>query len=130
MAYGKLIIFELKKSFDDNTIEKVDFDNCEWGWFIKEEELTKTIVDDETEYHAMLAPEEMIKRFEKKKLQFEKNKKDNDRYAKWYLEVTEKPDMNFLKRRKQDYIIFERLVYDRRLIRINFHKYWWESGLN
>ena len=61
MAYGKLIIFELKKSFDDDTIEKVDFDNCEWGWFVKENELTETMIDDEKEFQAMLSPEEMVK---------------------------------------------------------------------
>ena len=130
MAYGKLIIFELKKSFDDDTIEKVDFDNCEWGWFIKENELTETMINDEKEFQAMLSPEEMIKRFEANKLQFEKDKAANDRYAKYYIETTEKPDMEFLKRRKSDHIVFERLVYDRRVVRITFHKYWWESGLN
>ena len=130
MAYGKLIIFELNKAFDDESIEKVDFDNCTWGWFIKDDELNKVTVDWEQEYQAMLSPEEMIKRFEANKLEFEKSKIANDRYAKWYLETTEKPDMEFLKSRKQDYLIFERLIYDRRLIRVNFHKYWWESGLN
>ena len=64
------------------------------------------------------------------KLEFDKSKTANDRYVKWYLETTEKPDMEFLKSRKKDYLIFERLVYDRRLIRVNFHKYWWESGMN
>lgn len=130
MAYGKLIIFELKKSFDDETIERVDFDNCTWGWFIKDNELNKVIVDWEQEYQAMLSPEEMIRRFEANKLEFDKSKTANDRYVKWYLETTEKPDMEFLKSRKKDYLIFERLVYDRRLIRVNFHKYWWESGMN
>jgi hypothetical protein len=130
VAYGKLIIFELKKSFDDETIERVDFDNCTWGWFIKDNELNKVIVDWEQEYQAMLSPEEMIRRFEANKLEFDKSKTANDRYVKWYLETTEKPDMEFLKSRKKDYLIFERLVYDRRLIRVNFHKYWWESGMN
>ena len=30
MAYGKLVIFEYKEFLEDDTIEKVDFDNCEW----------------------------------------------------------------------------------------------------
>ena len=130
MAYGKLIIFEIKKSFDDDTIEKVDFDNCEWGWFVKESELNETIIDGEKEFQAILSPEEMVKRFEANKLQFEKNKASNDRYAKYYIETTENPDMNFLQRRKSDYLVFEKLVYDPRVVRVTFHKYWWESGLN
>ena len=130
MAYGQLVVFELKKSFDDDEIEKVDFDNCLFGWFIKEDELVKTTIDGEIEFQAVLSADEMIKRFEANKLQFEKDKTANDRYAKWYLETTPEPDIEFLKRRKQDYLIFERLIYDRRLIRVTFHKYWWESGLN
>ena len=47
MAYGQLVVFELKKSFDDDEIEKVDFDNCLFGWFIKEDELVKTTIDGE-----------------------------------------------------------------------------------
>lgn len=130
MAYDQLVVFELKKSFSDEEIEKVDFDNCLFGWFIKEDELVETMIDGEIEFQAVLSPDEMIKRFEANKLEFEKDKAANDRYAKWYLESTPKPDMDFLKRRKQNYIIFERLVYDRRLVRVIFHKYWWESGLN
>ena len=55
---------------------------------------------------------------------------DEERYAKWYRENTENPSEDFLKGRKIKYSQFERLVYDRRVVRVIFHKFWWESGLN
>lgn len=130
MAYDKKVIFEVKKSSDSDEKNEFVFDNCLYGWFVKDEELSEMMIDGELEYKAILSADEMVKRFEANKLQFEKDKKANDSYAKWYLESTEKPDINFLKDRKIRYIHFERLVYDRRLVRVIFHKFWWESGLN
>lgn len=130
MAYDKKVIFEVKKSSDSDEKNEYVFDNCLYGWFVKDEELSEMMIDGELEYKAILSADEMVKRFEANKLQFEKDKKANDSYAKWYLESTEKPDINFLKDRKIRYIHFERLVYDRRLVRVIFHKFWWESGLN
>jgi hypothetical protein len=130
VAYDQKVIFEVKKSLDSDEIQQYVFDNCLFGWFVKDEELSEMMIDGELEYKAILSAEEMVKRFEANKLEFEKDKKANDRYAKWYLESTPNPSMEFLKGRKIRYIHFERLVYDRRLVRVIFHKFWWESGLN
>ena len=130
MAYDQKVIFEVKTSLNSDTKAEYPFFDCEWGWVVEENELSEMMIDGELEYKAILSAEEMVKRFEANKLEFEKNKKANDRYAKWYLESTPNPSMEFLKGRKLRYIHFERLVYDRRLVRVIFHKFWWESGLN
>ena len=130
MAYDQKVIFEVKTSLDSDIKVEYAFTDCEWGWVVKEDELSEMMIDGELEYKAILSAEEMVKRFEANKLEFEKSKKANDRYAKWYLESTPNPSMEFLKGRKIRYIHFERLVYDRRLVRVIFHKFWWESGLN
>jgi len=130
MAYIKLVIFEIKENMGTAKIDNVEFDNCEWGWLVKDEELEKINVDGETEFRALLHPDEATKRFEKNIADFEATKISEERYAKWYLENTEKPDHDFLKRRKSDLKLFEKLIYDKRIVRIIFHKYWNESGLN
>lgn len=130
MAYDHKVIFEVRKSFKSDEKDEFVFDTCDYGWFVTDDELSEMMIDGELEYKAILSPEEMVKRFEANKLEFEKEKADNDRYAKWYLESTPNPSMEFLKGRKLRYLHFERLVYDRRLVRVIFHKFWWESGLN
>ena len=130
MAYDHKVIFEVRKSFKSDDKDEFVFDTCDYGWFVTDDELSEMMIDGELEYKAILSPEEMVKRFEANKLEFEKEKADNDRYAKWYLESTPNPSMEFLKGRKLRYLHFERLVYDRRLVRVIFHKFWWESGLN
>lgn len=130
MAYDHKVIFEVRKSFKNDEVDEFVFDTCDYGWFVTDDELSEMMIDGELEYKAILSPEEMVKRFEANKLEFEKEKADNDRYAKWYLESTPNPSMEFLKGRKLRYLHFERLVYDRRLVRVIFHKFWWESGLN
>ena len=62
--------------------------------------------------------------------EIEKSKASEERYAKWYRENTTNPSEEFLKGRKIKYSQFERLVYDRTVVRVIFHKFWWESGLN
>ena len=130
MAYDHKVIFEVRKSFKSDEKDEFVFDTCDYGWFVTDDELSEMTIDGELEYKAILSPEEMVKRFEANKLEFEKDKASNDRYAKWYLESTPNPSMEFLKGRKLRYLNFERLVYDRRLVRVIFHKLWWESGLN
>ena len=130
MAYDHKVIFKVRKSLENDEIDEFVFDTCDYGWFVTDDELSEMTIDGELEYKAILSPEEMVKRFEANKFEFEKDKTANDRYAKWYLESTPNPDMGFLKRRKIRYLQFERLVYDRRLVRVIFHKFWWESGLN
>ena len=130
MAYDHKVIFEVRKSFKSDEKDEFVFDTCDYGWFVTDDELSEMMIDGELEYKAILSPEEMVKRFEANKLEFEKDKAANDRYAKWYLESTPNPSMEFLKGRKLRYLHFERLVYDRRLVRVIFHKFWWESGLN
>jgi hypothetical protein len=130
MAYDHKVIFEVRKSFKSDEKDEFVFDTCDYGWFVTDDELSEMMIDGELEYKAILSPEEMVKRFEANKLEFEKDKEANDRYAKWYLESTPNPSMEFLKGRKLRYLHFERLVYDRRLVRVIFHKFWWESGLN
>ena len=130
MAYDHKVIFEVRKSLKSDEKDEFVFDTCDYGWFVTDDELSEMTIDGELEYKAILSPEEMVKRFEANKLEFEKDKESNDRYTKWYLESTPNPDLDFLKRRKLRYLHFERLVYDRRLVRVKFHKFWWESGLN
>ena len=130
MAYDHKVIFEVRKSFENDEVDEFVFDTCDYGWFVTDDELSEMTIDGELEYKAILSAEEMVKRFEANKLEFEKDKESNDRYAKWYLESTPNPNIDFLKRRKIRYLHFERLVYDRRLVRVIFHKFWWESGLN
>jgi hypothetical protein len=106
------------------------FDNCLFGWFVKDEELSEMTIMGELEYKAILSPEEMVKRFEANRSKIEKSKASEEKYAKWYRENTTNPSEEFLKGRKIKYFQFQRLVYDRRVVRIIFHKFWWESGLN
>ena len=130
MAYDQKVIFEVKTSLNsDNKVEYPFFD-CEWGWVVKESELSEMMIDGELEYKAILSPEEMVKRYEANKSEIEKSKSGEERYAKWYRENTQNPSEDLLKERKIKYSQFERLVYDRRLVRVIFHKFWWESGLN
>jgi|SRR6056300_703430 hypothetical protein len=130
MAYDQKIIFEVKTSFDSDTKVEYTFEGCEWGWFVKDSELSEMTIMGELEYKAILSPEEMVKRFEANKKEIENSKAAADRYAKWYRENTENPSEEFLKGKKIKFFQFERLVYDRRVIRIIFHKFWLESGLN
>ena len=39
MAYDQKVIFEVKKSLDDDEKQQYVFDNCLFGWFVKDEEL-------------------------------------------------------------------------------------------
>ena len=130
MAYDQKVIFEVKTSLDSDIKVEYAFTDCEWGWVVKDDELSEIMIDDELEYKAILSPEEMVKRFEANKSEIEKSKASEERYAKWYRENTTNPSEEFLKGRKIKYFQFQRLVYDRRVVRIIFHKFWWESGLN
>ena len=130
MAYSKLVIFEIKESIGTAKIDNVEFDNCEWGWLVKEDELERINVDGEVEFRATMHPDEATDRFEKNISEFESAKLAEERYAKWYLENTQNPDHDFLKRKKNELILFEKLIYDKRVVRLIFHKYWFETGLN
>ena len=130
MAYDQKVIFEVKTSLSSDTKVEYPFFDCEWGWVVKENELSEMMIDGELEYKAILSPEEMVKRYEANKSEIEKSKAGEERYAKWYRENTTNPSEDFLKGRKLKYSQFERLVYDRRVVRVIFHKFWWESGLN
>ena len=83
MAYDQKVIFEVKKSLDSDEKQQYVFDNCLYGWFVKDEELSEMMIDGELEYKAILSAEEMVKRFEVNKLEFEKSKKANKTY-KYY----------------------------------------------
>ena len=130
MAYDHKVIFEVRKSFKNDEVDEFVFDTCDYGWFVTDDELSEMMIDGELEYKAILSPEEMVKRFEANKSEIEKSKAGEEKYAKWYRENTKNPSEEFLKGRKIKYSQFERLVYDRRVVRVIFHKFWWESGLN
>ena len=130
MAYDQKVIFEVKTSLKSDVKVEYPFFDWEWGWVVKESELSEMMIDGELEYKAILSPEEMVKRYEANKSEIEKSKVGEEKYAKWYRENTTNPSEDFLKGRKLKYSQFERFVYDRRVVRVIFHKFWWESGLN
>ena len=76
-------------------------------------------------------PLECIKRYEKnkniidehkeKKLNYFKNKYQQTKFVSYF---------HMYQLAKSDFDLFEKCIYDKRLINVTFEKYWWESGLN
>ena len=100
MAYDQKVIFEVKTSLSSDTKVEYPFFDCEWGWVVKENELSEMMIDGEIEYKVILSPEEMVKRYEANKSEIEKSKAGEQKYAKWYRENTKNPSEDFLKGRK------------------------------
>ena len=132
MAYDKAVIFNcLKKLNNHKETIKYRFNNCDWGWLVEENELEKFIDLGETEYKKELSPVEVLIRFENNYHLFEEEKKNKyQTYKNLYEKYNEKQTIEIYKNFVQDYEQFEGLIYDKRVINITFHKYWWESGMN
>ena len=81
MAYDQKVIFEVKKSLNSNTKVEYPFFDCEWGWVVKESELSEMMIDGEIEYKAILSPEEMVKRYEANKSEIKKSKAGEEKYG-------------------------------------------------
>ena len=132
MAYDKAVIFNcLKKLNNHKETIKYRFNNCDWGWLVEENELEKFIDLGETEYKKELSPVEILIRFENNYHLFEEEKKNKyQTYKNLYEKYNEKQTIEIYKNFVQDYEQFEGLIYDKRVINITFHKYWWERGMN
>ena len=132
MAYDKAVQFKcLKKlnNFKDTITYR--FNNCDWGWLVEDNELEKFIDLGETEYKKELSPLDTIIRFEKNYHSFENEKINKYKiYKNLYEKYKEKQTIHTYKKFIQEAEKFENLIYDKRVINITFHKYWWESGLN
>ena len=132
MAYNKAVIFNcLKKLNNHKETVKYRFNNCDWGWLVEDSELEEFIDLGETEYKKELSPVEALIRFENNYLLFEEEKKNKyQTYKNLYEKYKEKQTIEIYKNFVQDYEQFQSLIYDKRVINITFHKYWWESGMN
>ena len=132
MAYDKAVIFNcLKKLNNHKENVKYRFNNCDWGWLVEDSELEEFVDLGETEYKKELSPVEVLIRFENNYHLFEEEKKNKyQTYKNLYDKYKEKQTIQIYKKFIQDYEQFESLIYDKRVINITFHKYWWESGMN
>ena len=132
MAYDKAVLFKCLKKLD-NCKDTVTyrFTSCPWGWLAKDSELEKFIDLGETEYKTKLSPFKTIARFEKNyQLFIDKKLKQFQTYKNLYDQYKEKQTLVVYRNLVNDYNQYENLIYDKRVINVTFHKYWWESGLN
>lgn len=51
-------------------------------------------------------------------------------YKDLYDQYKEKQTIPIYKKLVNEFNQYENLIYDKRVINVTFHKYWWESGLN
>jgi len=51
-------------------------------------------------------------------------------YKDLYDQYKEKQTLLIYKKLVNEFNQYENLIYDKRVINVTFHKYWWESGLN
>ena len=131
MAYDKAVLFSCFKTQESREKNLYRINNCDWGWFVSDEELCKYKTLGEIEYSKTLSPLECIKRYEKnknlideykeKKLNYFKNKYQQTKFISYF---------HMYQLAKSDFDLFEKCIYDKRLINVTFEKYWWESGLN
>jgi len=131
LAYDKAVLFSCFKTQESREKKLYRINNCDWGWFVSDEELCKYKTLGEIEYSRTLSPLECIKRYEKnknvideykeKKLNYFKNKYQQTKFISYF---------HMYQLAKSDFDLFEKCIYDKRLINVTFEKYWWESGLN
>ena len=131
MAYDKAVLFSCFKTQESKEKNFYRINNCDWGWFVSDDELYKYKTLGEIEYSRTLSPLECIKRYEKhkkvihehkeKKLNYFKNKYQQTKFISYF---------HMYQLAKSDFDLFEKCIYDKRLINVTFEKYWWESGLN
>jgi len=132
LAYDKAVLFKcLKKLNNCKDTVTYRFMSCPWGWLAKDNELEKFIDLGETEYKTKLSPFETIARFEKNyQLFIEEKLKQFQTYKNLHDQYKEKQTLVIYRNLINDYNQYENLIYDKRVINVTFHKYWWESGLN
>ena len=98
---------------------------------VEDSELEKFIDLGETEYKKELSPLETIIRFEKNYRNFLEEKLNKGQiYKDLYDQYKEKQTLLFYKKLVNEFNQYENLIYDKRVIGVTFHEYWWESGLN
>ena len=132
MAYDKAVLFKcLKKLNNHKETITYRFTSCPWGWLVKDSELEEFIDLGETEYKKELSPLETIIRFENNYEIFMKEKlNQRQTYKDLYDQYKDKQTLLIYKNLANEYNNYENLIYDKRVINVTFHKYWWESGLN
>jgi len=132
LAYDKAVEFKcLKKLNNHKDTITYRFSSCPWGWLVEDSELEKFIDLGETEYKKELSPLETIIRFEKNYRNFVEEKLNKGQtYKDLYDQYKEKQTLLFYKKLVNEFNQYENLIYDKRVISVTFHKYWWESGLN
>lgn len=132
MAYDKAVLFKCYKrlnNYKDTVTYK--FNNCDWGWFVEDHELEEFIDLGELEYKKELSPLETLMRFENNYTSFLNQKKINlENIKNLFHKYNEEHFKISFKNLYRDFSSFENLIYDKRVIKVIFHKYWWESGLN
>lgn len=132
MAYDKAVLFRLKTTINNKEECKTyKIDCCDWGWLVEDSELISFIDFGETEYKAILSPLEAIRRYENQKDKILKRRISDLKYFKEQYDK-EKSEfyLNLYTDTKDKFNYYEKFMYDRRLQKITFHKYFWESGLN
>ena len=132
MAYDKAVQFKCVKKLDnyEDTLT-FKFTNCGWGWLVDDKELSEFIELGELEFKKELSPFETLLRFEKNYNQYLAEKKSKLQELKnIYDRYKEKQILRTYKNLYQDFESYENLIYDKRVVNVTFHKYWWESGLN
>jgi len=132
LAYDKAVLFKcLKKLNNHNETITYRFTSCPWGWLVKDSELEEFIDLGETEYKKELSPLETIIRFENNYKVFMQEKLyKRQTYKDLYDQYKEKQTLLIYKKLVNEFNQYENLIYDKRVINVTFHKYWWESGLN
>ena len=131
MAYDKAVLFSCFKTQKSKEKNIYRINHCDWGWFVSDDELTEYENLREIEYSKTLSPLECIQRYEKNKNAIDEHKEETLAYfKKHYYQTRSLPYFHMYQLAKSDFDLFERCIYDKRLIYVTFEKYWWESGLN
>ena len=131
MAYDKAVIFNYKNNLKDEKTLSYRVNSCEWGWLVKDSELLERIYNGELEYFSILDSLEAIRRYEQKKEAIEKIRIAQLNYYKEnYQKYKEAFYLACYEMTKRDFDSYEKLIYDKRLVKITFEKFFWESGLN
>jgi len=131
LAYDKAVLFSCFKTQQSKEKNIYRINHCDWGWFVSEDELEEYNYLGEIEYSKTLSPIETIKRYEINKNSIDEYKEKRLSYFKNnYIQTKSLPYFHMYQLAKSDFDLFERCIYDKRLINATFEKYWWESGLN
>jgi hypothetical protein len=131
LAYDKAVLFSCFKTQESREKNLYRINNCDWGWFVSDEELCKYKTLGEIEYSKTLSPLECITRYEKNKNIIDEYKEKKLNYFKGKYQQTKFISyFHMYQLAKSDFDLFEKCIYDKRLINVTFEKYWWESGLN